>query len=150
MEIISTSCLEQTGYLDAVDDGPKEQFYNSKACREHSGYLLKMLFRRMYVASSSPHPVQSVWKLIVDLPVLHPTVVMCENSIISVGGIKNGAPHEAIYRFVIDCFDSPYWTKVGHMSVGKHHPAVVYPLEICVLHCLFLVGLYGNGKKRLL
>ena len=68
---------------------------------------------------------KSVWTPIVAPPTLRPTVVMFNNVIISVGGISDGLPQDSIYKLVDHDTDSPLWTKVGSMSVGRYRHAVV-------------------------
>ena len=78
-----------------------------------------------------------LWKPTTDLPVLRSTVVSCENSIFSVGGVKDGKPQDVIYRLVREQ-DGNHWIKVGNMNIGKFRHAVV-PLGS---HTLFVAGGY--------
>ena len=50
---------------------------------------------------------------------------MCNNAVISVGGILDGKSQKAIYKLVGYESDSPHWIEVGSMSVGRYRQAVV-------------------------
>ena len=78
-----------------------------------------------------------LWKPTTDLPVLRSTVVSCETSILSVGGMKDRKPQDVIYRLVRKQ-DGNHWIKVGNMNIGKFRHAVV-PLGS---HTLFVAGGY--------
>ena len=70
-------------------------------------------------------PARSVWPPIANPPALCSTFISCNNSLISVGSIKNGRP-QAIYKFVDGKMDNHWpWVKVGSMSDGRYRHAVV-------------------------
>ena len=93
-------------------------------------------------------PVKSVWTPVASPPVLRPTVITCNNSLYSVGGIKEFSPHKGIYKFV-DRKDRTAWIKVGNMRVGRYRHGVV-PLENYGT-ALFIVGgfmrMAANGDE---
>ena len=72
--------------------------------------------------------VKSVWRAIAAPPVVRPTVVSCKDSLLLVGGAKDGKPQSSIYEFI----DGKNiegkvgsWRLVGNMSVGRYRHAVV-------------------------
>ena len=72
--------------------------------------------------------VKSVWRAIAAPPVVRPTVVSCKDSLLLVGGVKDGKPRSNIYEFI----DGKNiegkvgsWRLVGNMSVGRYRHAVV-------------------------
>ena len=91
------------------------------------------------VQSPAAMSEKCLWKQ--DLPVLRSTVVSCESSIFSVGGVKDHKPQDAIYRFVREQ-EGNHWIKVGKLNIGKYRHAVV-PLGSCTL---FVAGGYTWGK----
>lgn len=88
--------------------------------------------------------VKCLWKPTTDLPVLRSTVVSCETSIISVGGVKDRKPQDVIYKLVREQ-DGNHWIKVGNMNIGKFRHAVV-PLGS---HTLFVAGGYVRDENDL-
>ena len=69
---------------------------------------------------------KTVWRNITDPPALRPTVVSCKDSLILVGGVKEGEPQKGIYEFIdgknVDGKDGS-WKPVGSMSVGRYRHA---------------------------
>lgn len=124
-----------------IEDGAK--LFNPHAWRAR-WYDVKDAVREAATVTVHPYqPVKSVWTPIADPPVLHPTAISCKHSLISVGGMKDGWPQKAIYRFV-DGETSNHWITVGNMSVGRYRPAVV-PLGYHGT-VLFVAGGYVQNK----
>ena len=72
------------------------------------------------------HLARAVWARIADPPTLRPTVISCQELLLSVGGISGGFPQNAIYKFVDEnSCNSSRWIKVGSMSVGRYRHGVV-------------------------
>ena len=91
-------------------------------------------------------PARSVWPPIANPPALCSTFISCNNSLISVGGIKNGRPQEAIYKFVDGKVDNHWpWVKVGSMSDGRYHHAVV---PVGSGTALFVAGGYVRSPRQ--
>ena len=86
-------------------------------------------------------PVKSVWIRIADSPVIRPTVVSLNNSLISVGGVQYGMAQEAIYKFVNGKVGN-HWVHVGNMSEGRYRHAVVSVGNAA----LFVAGGYVRGN----
>ena len=77
-------------------------------------------------------------------PSLRSTVVSCETSLISVGGVIDCKPQDVIYRFVREKDGNQLqWIKVGNIDIGKYRHAVV-PLKS---HTLFVAGGYVWEKS---
>ena len=91
-------------------------------------------------------PVKNVWTPIAAPPGLRPTVISYRNSLMSVGGVKDGEPKKTIYKFVNGKADNP-WIEVGSLGVGRYRHGVV-PLGICdTIYLLFVAGGYEEGKS---
>ena len=89
---------------------------------------------------------KSLWTRITAPPVLRPTAIACDDSLLSVGGVKNGMPQKAIYKFVDDKTEG-YWTEVGNMSVGKYRHGVV-PVCSGSRTALFVAGGYVRSDPK--
>lgn len=115
-----------TRFLNAVDTVhmpiANDEVYNSNAWRARWTDIEEAIQKA--VALQPPQLGKSVWKPIADLPALQSTVVFCGNSILSVGGVKDGSPQNAIYEFVDEKVGN-HWVKVGEMSVGRYRHGVV-------------------------
>ena len=109
--------------LNAVDTVPTEQCYNSNAWRARWADVVESVQQDAEVQPSQPG--RSVWTPIEAPPALRSTIAMCNNAIISIGGISDGLPQNTIYKLVDYNNDRPCWIKVGSMSVGRYRHAVV-------------------------
>ena len=73
-------------------------------------------------------PSKCVWKKITTPPARRPTVVSCKDSMILVGGVKDGEPQKGIYEYIdgknVDGTVGR-WKPVGSMSVGRYRHAAV-------------------------
>ena len=93
--------------------------------------------------------VQSVWENITNPPARRPTVVSCEDSLMLVGGVKDGIPQEGIYKFIDgNNVDGKVgsWKQVGSMSVGRYRHAAV-PVGSCGA-TLLVAGGYVLGDPK--
>ena len=92
----------------APPEGPDSQF-NDEAWRAR--------WSDVKVAVRQPSKLESVWTPIRAPPFLHPTVVSYRNSLFSIGGVKDGEPKNAIYKFVdgeiVDGKVDNCWKSVG-------------------------------------
>ena len=86
---------------------------------------------------------KSVWTQITAPPFLRPTIVLCKNFLISVGGMKDNTTQRTIFEFVKGDND---WIEVGKMSVGKFRHAVV-PVGGRGA-ALFIAGGYVEGQGK--
>ena len=109
--------------LNAVDTVPTEQCYNSNAWRARWADVEESVQQDAEVQPSQPG--RSVWTPTEAPPALRSTIAMCNNAIISIGGISDGLPQNAIHKLVDYNTDCPCWIKVGSMSVGRYRHAVV-------------------------
>ena len=102
-------------------------------------------------AATQSTKLKSVWIPITAPPVLRPTLVSCDNSLLAVGGVEHGEPKEAIYEFVdgevVDGKVYNSWKPVGNMSMGRYRHGVV-PLG-SHSPALFVAGGYVPGDPRL-
>ena len=92
--------------------------------------------------------VKSLWKRIERSPVARPTVVSCKNSLMLVGGAKDGIPQKGIYEFIEGKNDDGKvgsWTPVGSMRMGRYRHAVV-PVGSRG-GTLFVAGGYVKGDR---
>ena len=105
-------------FLNKADTASKVQVYNSNAWRVRWADIEEAVQQETVALQHSS------WKPIADLPVLQSTVVLCGNSILSVGGAKNGSALNTIYEFKDEKVDNP-WVKVGDMSEGRYRHGVV-------------------------
>ena len=109
-------------YIYPIYGNAKEPF-NSKAWRVNWTYVLEAVKRNSTELQAKYD--RSVWTPIAGPPGVRSTVVSCNNSLLSVGGISNGLPHSAIYMLVNENSNNPCWIEVGSMSVGRYRHAVV-------------------------
>ena len=126
----------------AQPEGPDTQF-NDEAWRAR--------WSDVTAALTQPSELKNVWTPIRAPPDLRPTVVSYRNSLFSIGGVKDGEPKNAIYKFV----DSEIvggkvdncWKPVGCMREGKYRHGVV-PLGTHGA-ALFIAGgrVQGNPLK---
>ena len=123
-------CFE--GYIYAT--GGSSRFYTNSdfSCNT---WRVKCTDLEKAVQTPAAMSEKCLWKPTTDLPVLRSTVVSCEASIFSVGGMKDDKPQNVIYRLVREQ-DGNHWIKVGNMNIGKFRHAVV-PLGS---HTLFIAG----------
>ena len=112
-----------SNYLNTVDAMPKELLHNSDAWRARWADVEESVQQDAEVQPSQQG--RSVWTPIEAPPALRSTVAMCNNAIISIGGISDGLPQNAIYKLVDYNTDRPCWIRVGRMSVGRYRHAVV-------------------------
>ena len=117
-----------------------EHCFNSAARRAH--------WRDVKAVITQPSTPTNVWTPIIAPQVLRPTVATCGNSLLAVGGVKNGKPQEAIYEFVDDenGWVKNCWKSVGKMSVGKYRHGVV--LLGSRGAAVFAAGGYVKGSPR--
>ena len=76
------------------------------------------------VAPESSKPAKSIWMPINAPPVPRSTVCSYQNSLISIGGVKDNSPQNMIYEFVNGKVDNS-WIEVGNMRVGRYCHGVV-------------------------
>lgn len=95
----------------------------------------------------SSEPVKSVWTPMANPPALRPTVINCNNSLISVGGVKDGMPQSTIYVFINGEINNQ-WVKVGNMSVGRYRHAVVPWPDGSFGTALFTAGGYVRSDPK--
>ena len=104
----------------ARPEGPDTQF-NAEAWRAR--------WSDVKVAVTQPSKLKSVWTPIRAPPDLRPTVVSYRNSLFSIGGVKDGDPKNAVYKFVdgkiVDGKVDNCWKPVGYMREGKYRHGVV-------------------------
>lgn len=94
---------------------------------------------------------KNVWtEIATPPPALRPTVISCEESLMAVGGVKEGKPQKAIYKYedgdIVDGKVNNSWEPVGNMSVGRYRHAVV-PLGSRGA-VLFVAGGYVQGNLQ--
>ena len=91
---------------------------------------------------SPAQAVRNVWSQIADPPLVRSTAVSCNNSLLLVGGLKDGLPQKAIYKFVDG--NAGTWIEVANMSMGRFRHAAAPVGNLCT--ALFVAGGFVEGR----
>ena len=119
----------------------KEYLFNRHAWRAQWSDVEEAIEPVSSTTAQPSKPVKGIWTPIASPPALRPTVITNNNSLYSLGGVKEFLPEREIYKFV-DRKDSNAWMKVGNMSIGRYRHGVV-PLNHGT--ALFIVGGFVHG-----
>ena len=123
----------------AHPEGNEQQRFNSAAWRARWCDVMAVI--------TQPSMLTNVWTPIIAPHALRPTVATCGNSLLAVGGVKDGKPQEDIYELVGDEIGRvKNWKPVGKMSAGKYrHGAVLLGSRGAAV---FVVGGYVKGSRK--
>ena len=142
------------GAVDHPAHNTQERLFNRHAWRAKWTKVKEAIEQDVSITETgqSPEQVKSVWEKIADHPLLRPTVISCQTSLITIGGLIDGSPQNTIYEFVDgneSKVENNSWATLGKINLGRYRHAAV-PISAVPIGkhgvVLFVAGGYVMGN----